>query len=167
MPFISAALMQGVPQNLWLGEFSDGLSSRQEESGADVGINSRWETLTAAADWCLSQRQDRGGLWITELKVFWVYTWLQVGSGRIEKKGQKVSVGIEEAGGGRRRMCKQQRHLHFIGAATNGRIFVKLQPSALVLLFNFAACRNHSDIKWGQSSQTISKGEKKNVWIAW
>ena len=99
MPFISAALMQGVPQNLWLGEISDGLSSRQE-SGADVGINSRWETLTAAADWCLSQRQDHGGLWITELKVFWVYTWLQVGSGRMEKKDKRsLFVGIEEAGG--------------------------------------------------------------------
>lgn len=161
MPFISAALMQGVPQNLWLGEFSDGLSSRQEESGADVGINSRWETLTAAADWCLSQRQDRGGLWITELKVFWVYTWLQVGSGRIEKKGHKVSVCRHRGGGGG---CANNRGIY---------ILLVLQPmggyssncshrhSFYSLIF--AACRNHSDIKWGQSSQTISKGEKNKT----
>lgn len=57
-------------------------------------------------------------------------------AGRIREDRKKRTKGLCLSAS-RRRMCKQQRHLHFIGAATNGRIFVKLQPSALVLLFNF------------------------------
>lgn len=72
---------------------------------------------------------------------------LHMAAGRIREDRKKRTKGLCLSVSRRRRMCKQQRHLHFIGAATNGRIFVKLQPSALVLPFNFAACRNHSDIK--------------------